>query len=369
MSPAKMPATQDKLVTVVIPTRDRAPLLRCCLRSVVAQTWPAIEIVVVDDGSADDTSAMLAAEFPQVQAIRRSTSAGPGGARNIGVAHARGRWILFLDDDDLLHPEHVAALARSADGLPLKAVAFGRWRRFEHTDDGIRLGPVVCAPPSSTPIATLREILKPTGEATPFTAAGLWPRTVFADTRWDASLSTNGDVDFVGRAVLAGYRIAGRSVGMAYYRMHEGHRVSGSAGSLAAQRASFLSSARYRLKWSALLRDRPERDQYASAMREGFMSLMLTSAVLPPDDPLHARLRDAFALWGGRSFFMPAPPRNRIKKLAAAGVLKIFGPRALSALLSVVPAAPRDSSLLTEMRPLGNPDDLPIAWTSPAFPE
>lgn len=369
MLPAKMPPAWDKLVSVVVPTRNRAPLLRCSLRSVLAQTWPAVEIVVVDDGSTDETPRLLSMEFPQVRFVRLDSPVGPGGARNIGIANARGRWVLFLDDDDLLHPDHIAALARVADGLPCKAVAFGRWRRFEHTDDGVRLGPVVCAPPSGTSAEALRELLSPTGEATPFTAAGLWPRTVFSNVQWDEALGTNGDVDFVGRAVLAGYRITGRPVGMAYYRMHEGPRVSGSAGSLPGQRASLLSSARYRLKWSGLLYYRPGGDQFASAMREGLMSLMLTAAILAPGDSIHAELRKAFVRWGGRSFFMPAPPRNPFKKLVALSVLKIFGPRALSALLALAPSVPRDSSLLTAMRPLANPDDLPIAYLSPAIPD
>jgi glycosyltransferase involved in cell wall biosynthesis len=349
----------DRLVSVVIPTKNRAELLRCSLRSALTQTGPAIEIVVVDDGSTDGTAAMLARDFPLVRTVRIDGPGGPSRARNVGVARSTGQWILFLDDDDLLHPEHVESLVRAAKGLPRKSVVFGRWRRFVQSGDLIGLGPSVCPPLSPSPYATIAELLSPSGEGTTWTSAGLWPRAVFDDVAWDETLTTNGDVDFVGRAMLAGYRIAGRRVGMAYYRMHDGPRVSGADGVRSGglrpdtipHCSSLLSSASYRLKWSRLLRNHPQRSIWAPAMRDGFMSLLLSLVWLPPADPMLARLREAYREWGGGSFYMTAPPRSRWKRAVAYCALRIGGPRLLSAALAFFPQSPHRSSLFAAIGP------------------
>jgi glycosyltransferase involved in cell wall biosynthesis len=93
-------------VTVVIPTRDRWPLLeRHALRSALAQEDVDLEVVVVDDGSTDGTTARVTALSDS--RVRVVPSTGPGGAaaaRNTGIAVARGTWVAFLDDDDLWSP-------------------------------------------------------------------------------------------------------------------------------------------------------------------------------------------------------------------------------------------------------------------------
>lgn len=91
-------------VSVVIPTLDRAGPVCRALASVVAQTLPAGEVIVVDDGSRDDTAARIAAVFPGVTLIRQDTR-GVSAARNRGVAAASGEWIAFLDSDDEWMPE------------------------------------------------------------------------------------------------------------------------------------------------------------------------------------------------------------------------------------------------------------------------
>src|SRR5829696_1897404 len=92
-------------VTVVIPTRDRGSLLLRTLRSALAQEGVAVEVVVVDDGSVDDTPAAIQAlGDDRVQLVRRERSLGVAGARNAGIAAANGDWVAFLDDDDLWSP-------------------------------------------------------------------------------------------------------------------------------------------------------------------------------------------------------------------------------------------------------------------------
>lgn len=93
----------------MIPTRDRRELLLRSLASVRAQTVTDLEIVVVDDGSTDDTTRALAGlEDARIVVIGSSVSHGVSHARNRGIAAATGEWIALLDDDDLWSPEKLA---------------------------------------------------------------------------------------------------------------------------------------------------------------------------------------------------------------------------------------------------------------------
>lgn len=95
-------------ISVVIPTYNRLAYLREALASVLAQTRPADEILVVDDGSTDGTEEALRAMPAPVRYFRQQ-NAGPAAARNHGLSEARGDWIAFLDSDDLWVPEKLAA--------------------------------------------------------------------------------------------------------------------------------------------------------------------------------------------------------------------------------------------------------------------
>lgn len=100
-------AAEDILVSVVIPAYNAVTTLAETLRSVFAQTYRPIEIVVVDDGSTDDTWALLQSFGIAVRAIHQVNS-GIGIARNTGVNAARGAYIALLDADDLCEPERIA---------------------------------------------------------------------------------------------------------------------------------------------------------------------------------------------------------------------------------------------------------------------
>src|SRR4030095_13560129 len=92
------------LVSVIIPTRNRAHLLHRTLESVLKQSTEKLEVIVVDDGSTDSTAAVAAAADPRVRVLRNPKPTGVSAARNRGIAAARGEWIAFCDDDDLLAP-------------------------------------------------------------------------------------------------------------------------------------------------------------------------------------------------------------------------------------------------------------------------
>jgi glycosyltransferase involved in cell wall biosynthesis len=93
-------------VSVIVPTRDRRARLGLTLQSVLWQRSVDLEIVVVDDGSSDRTSEMIARMRDQrIRLVRNPVPLGEGGARNRGVEHAAAPWIAFLDDDDLWAPD------------------------------------------------------------------------------------------------------------------------------------------------------------------------------------------------------------------------------------------------------------------------
>lgn len=98
--------------SIIIPTFNRAELLRKCLASVRTQTYRHYEVIVVDDGSTDHTAEVLAEYADDIRVIRQPNG-GPGAARNLGAAQAAGEYLAFLDSDDLWFPwtlKNIAAL-------------------------------------------------------------------------------------------------------------------------------------------------------------------------------------------------------------------------------------------------------------------
>jgi glycosyltransferase involved in cell wall biosynthesis len=95
-------------VSVIIPTRDRPELLNAAVQSVLRQTRAVEQIIVVDDASESRGAfATLAALSPTIEIVTRSVRGGPAAARNTGIDRARGEFLLFLDDDDLIDPRFV----------------------------------------------------------------------------------------------------------------------------------------------------------------------------------------------------------------------------------------------------------------------
>jgi glycosyltransferase involved in cell wall biosynthesis len=102
-------------VTVAIPTRGRWPLLSVTLASALAQRDVDVEVVVVDDGSRDQTAARLAElSDRRLRVVSNEHPRGVAAARNRALAEARGQWLAFLDDDDLWAPKKLRAQLAAA---------------------------------------------------------------------------------------------------------------------------------------------------------------------------------------------------------------------------------------------------------------
>ncbi len=113
--------TMQDLVSIVIPAFNAAPFIERTLRSASAQAHAALEILVIDDGSTDNTPALverLAASDARI-ALFRKPNGGVASARNLGLQQARGEWVSFLDADDLWHPNKVARQLEYVKGRPL----------------------------------------------------------------------------------------------------------------------------------------------------------------------------------------------------------------------------------------------------------
>lgn len=105
------------LVSIIIPTYNRAVLLMDVLEALAAQTYPHLELIIIDDGSTDGTSDKVRAwAASQAMSVRifRQDNAGPAAARNLGLQQARGEYLYFIDSDDLAFP---TALEQMADAL------------------------------------------------------------------------------------------------------------------------------------------------------------------------------------------------------------------------------------------------------------
>jgi glycosyltransferase involved in cell wall biosynthesis len=186
--------------SVVIPCRDRLPLVRRALASLERQSFRDFETILVDDGSRGDVAG-LAAAFPGLE-VRLVDTGGRGAnaARNAGTDLATAAWIAYLDSDDVFLPHRLAGAARRVAGDPadLLASAAYVWR------SGRRLQ----VRPSRPPVAgeDISDYYFAAGER--FPTSGLIVRTAVARAvRWDERLRKVQDPDFVIRLVRAGYRI------------------------------------------------------------------------------------------------------------------------------------------------------------------
>jgi glycosyltransferase involved in cell wall biosynthesis len=122
-------------VSVVIPTRNRWEVLESsALRSALSQQDVELEVVVVDDGSSDGTTARIRElDDERLRIVRHEQAKGVAAARNAGVAAARGEWIAFLDDDDLWSPRK---LRSQLDRAAATGASFVYARVIELDDDG-----------------------------------------------------------------------------------------------------------------------------------------------------------------------------------------------------------------------------------------
>ena len=187
--------------SVVVPVYNRARVLGAALASVLTQSEQDFEIVVVDDGSTDDPRATVAAcADPRLRLIRQDNRGG-GAARNTAIREARGRFIAFLDSDDVFLPHHLAAMRRLLEGTTATA---GYAPVIVDRGDGRRL---VKPPRALGPGEDMGEYLLCDRGFVP-TSTTVVPAALAKVTLYHEDLREAEDTDFAIRLALAGCAFA-----------------------------------------------------------------------------------------------------------------------------------------------------------------
>ncbi len=211
-------------VSVVIPCFNQGHYLREALESVLAQTDRPAEIVVVDDGSTDDTAA-VARGYSGVRCIQQPNR-GLASARNAGAAHTTGEHVVFLDADDRLRPDALAIGARELMRHPTSALVWGRCVRI---DERGRQLPTVPPPPVKGD--AYEALLRTNFIWTP--AVVMFRRSVCGHLmRFNPAVDASADYELYLR-IVRHFPICGHARTVAEYRLHAGSMSSNSSLMLA----------------------------------------------------------------------------------------------------------------------------------------
>ncbi len=124
------------LISVIIPSYNQESYIIDAVESVLAQTYTDCEIIVVDDGSIDNTHARLTSYFDRIRYLHQANK-GLSGARNAGLAASHGDYILFLDGDDLLRSDALEKLSCILDQSPDDGLVYSAWQQVSADDKSV----------------------------------------------------------------------------------------------------------------------------------------------------------------------------------------------------------------------------------------
>lgn len=207
-------------VSVIIPCFNAARWISETIESVLAQRINNIEIIVVDDGSTDDSAAIVEGKFPGAKLIR-TNNRGPSSARNTGTAAASGEFIQYLDADDLLANEKLNIQIEKLNRIGAD-IAYGAWQMLVRQANGEFVNGEVITRKIHNPAIDLL-----TGKGWNAIHAYLYRRSILEKFGgWDESLPVIQDAKFTLDCALNGGTFAFCEGIMAYYRLHGSDSVS-----------------------------------------------------------------------------------------------------------------------------------------------
>lgn len=219
----------DPSVTVVIPCHNYARFLPEALSSVFAQSCPPAEVIVVDDGSTDESAEVAAGFDARVQVILQAQQ-GISGARNTGIRAARGELIAFIDADDLWPVDSLAVRLEAMASQPEVDCVFGQLSHF------------IC-PRASDEVRS--RLFCPPGVASARMAGTMLARRALFDTigLFDTGLRTGEMIDWTSRLLAAGSIVASIEECVLERRIHGANTVLNTPDS----RSDYLRALRAKL--------------------------------------------------------------------------------------------------------------------------
>jgi GT2 family glycosyltransferase len=209
------------LASIIIPTYNQAAYIQATIDSALSQTYRDVEVIVVDDGSTDETSERLKDYRNKIHCLRQNNK-GPSAARNLGFRASKGDYILFLDSDDLLSPDMIATHVETQLANPIIGLTYSRWKQIDPSGTKI-LGEISPIKPEGDLIqALLRRKLFFYGSATVMRRECLEKVGLF-----DESLSWGEDVDMWLRIAQAGFSFGFVDRTLTSYRVHHQSLTAG----------------------------------------------------------------------------------------------------------------------------------------------
>jgi glycosyltransferase involved in cell wall biosynthesis len=204
------------LVSIIIPCYNAAAWLAETVESALAQNWSNCEIVVVNDGSTDDSLAIARRFIPRGVQVVDQKNLGAAAARNRGLREARGTFIQYLDADDLISADKISAQLALLQDRPAGTIATCSWGRF-HSDPTTAQFVDHAVFRDFAPVDFL--VLAAETGAMMHPSAWLLPRAIAEKAGpWDESLSLNDDGEYFCRVLLASEGMAYSFAGRSYYR-------------------------------------------------------------------------------------------------------------------------------------------------------
>ncbi len=287
------------LVSILIPVYNAERFVSNSIESVISQTYPLIEIVVVDDGSTDRSAEIINSYSGRIKIILQN-NAGQSEAANRAFGACSGELIKFFDADDVMAPDLVARQVERLDGRR-DAVAMGEWTRFYGPMPSQETFPTLPMYRDADPVDWLVSEWK---DAQPMMQCGLWlvPREIInAAGLWDPRLSLINDFEFFSRVLLNSAKILYTPNAKMYYR-------SGIVGTLSGMKTrSAVESQFLSLNLGA---DNLLSKEYSSRTRQSCANILKSFDFehYPLHSDLRARIRRRVGELGGSDLDPIGPP-------------------------------------------------------------
>ncbi|WP_340106383.1 glycosyltransferase family 2 protein [Rhodohalobacter sp. 8-1] len=265
-------------ISVVIPCYNEEQYIGQAIGSIMEQTRPADEIIVVDDGS-DDRSTEIAGSFGKGVTILSSGGGGAPLARNMGAEYASGDALMFFDADDVLGPHAMEALTEQLEMNP-DGIAACQWFRLEKIN-----GLWVKRPRSCSPLSSEKDYLDGwIGEIYHPPCSVLWSRAAYERTGgWDQEVRVNQDGDLMMRALADGTDLQITQKGAAYYRRMPEEQLGASQSAGRFKRTGRESQIYVILKVIKKLEEREMLDDYRHSLTVELNKIYMHCKDLYPD--------------------------------------------------------------------------------------